>query len=145
MRVVISDDADERQQAYEQSHIRIWHTSAGLVTIEPRPAGAIVGEFPEASDTTIHVITAQNPGRQLSDDENNERQIRLWDRLREHSGVRVCLAEGGDPEWTHREASFAVVGLTDDEAQALGGEFDQEAVFAWRSDELVVLSCRYGS
>ncbi len=112
--------------------------------IEPRPAGSVSGEFPEASGTTIHVITAQNPGRQLSDDENSDRQIRLWDRLRERPNVRVWLAEGGDRDWIHREASFAVTGMTDDDAQSLGREFEQEAVFAWRADELVVLRCQDG-
>jgi hypothetical protein len=144
MRPVISDDPAERHRAYAASHVRIWHPSIGELVIEPRPDGAVVGEFPEASEVTVHVVTAQNPGRLLSDDSNAARQERLEARLRPQRFLEVWRAEGGDQQWVHREASFAIVGLTDDEARSLGREFEQEAVFAWRSDELVVLSCDTG-
>lgn len=141
---MISDDADERFRAYAQSQIRIEHPTAGLVVLRPQAAGTVRGAFPAAPDATIHVVTAHNPGRQLSDEENADRHAHLSRWLTERPDLTVWPAEGGDAEWAHREPSFAIVGLTGVEACALGREFEQEAVFAWCSHELLVLDCRSG-
>ena len=90
------------------------------------------------------MVTAHNPGRQLSDGENAERHDRLSRWLQERPYLSSWPAEGGDASWSHREESVAVVGITDADACALGRMFDQEAVFAWRPTELVVLSCQGG-
>ena len=55
--------------------------------------------------------------------------------------LTVWPATGGAIDESHTEESFAIVGLSDDEARALGREFEQEAVFAWRESEYVVLAC----
>jgi hypothetical protein len=142
--LVISDDADERFRAYTQSQIRIEHPTRGLVVVRPEPAGTARGAFPVPPDVTIHVVTAHNPGRQLSDEDNTDRHRQLSQWLTERPDLSVWPAEGGNAAGTHREASFAIVGLTDAEACALGREFDQEAVFAWRIQELLVLDCHGG-
>jgi hypothetical protein len=140
---VISDDPAERWMAYAEANIRIWHSTGELI-IRPELDGSVRGNFPEVLSTTVHVVTAQNPGRQVSEEENLDRHARLGDRLMQMEGVCVRRAVGGDVEWQHSELSYAIVGLTDAEAINLGREFQQEAVFAWRANELVVLSCKGG-
>jgi hypothetical protein len=140
MSAMISDDSGERWQAYTESQIRIWHPG-GVLVVRPEARGTVVGEFPEASGATIHVVTAHNPGRQLSDAENAVRHQWLEQRLGQVAGLTVWPAEGGDVLWRHRERSLALVGLADADVRALGVEFDQEAVFAWRPHELGLLEC----
>ena len=137
---MISDDPAQRWYAYTAAHIRIWHPS-GALHVEPRPDGSVTGAFPDTGGATVHLLTADNPGHEVPEEQNARGHARLGRWLAERPDLVVWTAEGGDASWTHRERSFAVVGLTDDEARALGQEFDQEAVFAWRPDALVVLSC----
>jgi hypothetical protein len=143
--VAISDDPAERFQAYAESHIWIGHPILGVLQVCPEASGIVVGEFPDPAGRTIHVLTAHNPGRQLSDAENVERHARLSQWLQRCPGLAAWPAEGGDARRSHCEESFAIVGMTDADACALATSFDQEAVFAWRPTELVVLSCQDGS
>lgn len=48
---------------------------------------------------------------------------------------------GGDLGWTHTEASFALIGVDEAYAKALGRDFGQDAIFEWTSTELSVLAC----
>lgn len=56
-------------------------------------------------------------------------------------GKTCFAANGGDVEWTHVEQGFAVIGMTDEEALALGRDFGQEAIYGWSPSTLTVLSC----
>ena len=138
---MISDRRAERDAAYSEAHIRVYHPQRGTLVIEPRPDAGVVGEFPNPDGWTIYIVTAHNPGRQLSDAENAARHQELARLLASRTDLTVWDAEGGDPAWQHREESLAVVGLTDEGARELGRTFEQEAVFAWRPRELVVLDC----
>ena len=140
--MAISDDRAERFQAYAESQIWIDHRTLGVLQVRPEAPGTVVGEFPDPTGRTIHVVTAHNPGRELSDADNAERHARLSQWLQRRPGLTAWQAEGGDARRSHCEESFAVVGMTDVDASALGRSFDQEAVFAWRPTELVVLSCQ---
>jgi hypothetical protein len=141
MGMAISSDRSERFGAYAESEIRIEHPIAGSLHVRPLRDGTTVGAFPEPTGSTIYVITAHNPGRHWSDAENAARHRQLQRRLAELRGVQLWPAVGGDVEWTHTEESIAVVGLTDEQAIALGADFEQEAVFAWTPQNLAVLPC----
>lgn len=141
MGMAISSDRSERFAAYAESEIRIEHPVAGSLHLRPLRDGTTVGAFPEPTGSKIHVITAHNPGRNLSDAENATRHRELQRRVAELCGVQSWPAVGGDVEWTHTEESVAVVGLTDEQAIALGRELEQEAVFAWTPQHLAVLPC----
>ena len=137
----ISSRRDERFQAYSSSHIRVEHPTWGALWVAPDASGRVEGEFPEDATVTVHVVTSHNPGHRLDDDENARRHERLAAWLQGRPDLRVWPATGGDELWKHTEASFAIIGLSDAEARALGREFEQEAVFAWRAECLEVLAC----
>ena len=103
-----------------------------------------MGEFPDAEGRTIYIVTAHNPGRLLSEAENKSRHEQLLAHLAARPDLTVWPAEGGDPEWRHREESVAIVGLTEGEARELGRAFDQESVFVWLPDALLVMDCDSG-
>jgi hypothetical protein len=89
----------------------------------------------------VHVITAWNPGderpsREENDVANEELLTELLSR-----GLNPCRAVGADPDSDHAEESWAVVGLSDEEACALGAAFGQVAVFRLASAGQVVLGC----
>ena len=141
---MISNERGERDAAYAQAHIRLQHPSAGWIVVEPRRDGQVAGEFPDAHGRTIYIVTAHNPGRLLSEAENESRHEQLMAHLAARAELTAWPAEGGDPEWRHSEESAAIVGLTDDEARELGRAFDQESVFVLRPDALLVLDCDSG-
>lgn len=87
-------------------------------------------------------MTAQNPGRALSDEDNADRQLELLAVVKAMPEVDAWPALGGDPTWVHTEESVAVVGLSDEEAVALARRFDQDAIFAWTPGQWWLLSCR---
>ena len=139
---MISEVFDERWQAYAGTHVRITHPSLGELEVQPFEAGTTVGSFPDDAHRTIHLMTAQNPARQLSDAENASRQAALVAQLSTNPSVEVWSAIGGDPTWSHTEDSVAIVGLTDDEAITLARRFDQYAIFAWTTTDWWLISCR---
>ena len=89
----------------------------------------------------VHVITAWNPGearptREENEKANSELQVRL--RV---EGLHPVRALGADPDSNHSEESWAVVGLSDNRARALGAEFGQVAVFRLADGAQTVLAC----
>ena len=89
----------------------------------------------------VHVITAWNPGderpsREENDDANERLLIELVSR-----GLNPCRAVGADPDSEHAEESWAVHGLSDDEARAIGAAFGQVAVFRLTATDQTVLAC----
>jgi len=89
----------------------------------------------------VHVLTAWNPGderpsREENDDANERLLIELVSR-----GLNPCRAVGADPDSEHAEESWAVHGLSDDEARAIGAAFGQVAVFRLTATDQTVLAC----
>lgn len=127
--------------AYTEAVVRVYLPDGVIVV---RPGGAIgmpTGRFPDAVGRTIHIITAHNPQGTLSSAlDNDSAHDRLLEAVRV-LGLAVWDAVGGDPTWTHTEASVSLVGLNDDDARELGAAYGQEAIFAWRPDAWLVLSC----
>lgn len=100
------------------------HLPDGPVVVGPRPlVPRSEIEVPAVGSTTIHVITADNPGGVDQHEETNAsvRAALLGDLDR--SGLTTFQARGGDLAWTHIEESVAVVGLSDDEALELGRQY----------------------
>ena len=97
--------------------------------------------FPDSAGGTVYVITAFNPAGEVAPQEANAAaQQRLEDRLHE-MGATYLAAAGGNPEWTHVEPSFAVMGMPEEDARTLGRGFGQDAIFGWSPTTLMVLSC----
>jgi hypothetical protein len=88
-----------------------------------------------AGDTWAY-ITACNPAsKELTANENNERQAQLRREL-EAGGYRIYEGEGigADPAWTP-EPSFLVLGISQEDALALGTRFGQNAIVVGTSAE----------
>jgi hypothetical protein len=138
---VISDSLEERWQAYVHTHVRVQHPRVGAIEVRPVSIGNVIGEFPDEAGRTIHVLTAHNPGRQLSVEDNNRRQSDLIRIVGERTHIEAWPALGGDPQWQHAEDSIAAVGMTDSEALELARRFDQDAIFSWTPQSWRLLSC----
>ena len=127
--------------AYVTAHVRVRTQAGSDLVVVPARRGRVTGVFPAPAGTTVHVITAHNPGGRVRAADVNEREHgRLLDAVR-GLGLEAWRAAGGDPQWEHVEESVAVLGLDDRQARELGTRFGQDAVFCWRRDELVVLAC----
>jgi Protein of unknown function (DUF3293) len=115
---------------------------AGTLRIKAAPLGKSHDiDFPGSAGGTVHVITAYNPAGTVAPDEaNTSAHERLTAKLQE-IGATYFAAAGGDVQWTHVEPSVAVIGMTDEDARALGREFGQDAIFGWSPTALVALSC----
>jgi hypothetical protein len=113
----------------------------GLVQIAPAPPGRAVGAFPDVPRDVLYVVTAFNPGGVVRQDPANQQAHTALTRRLETDHVTCWLAAGGDPGWTHTEAGFALVGVDEAYAKALGHDFGQDAIFEWTPTELSVLAC----
>ena len=112
-----------------------------LVSIEEKGLLVAVGESSVARDSVVHVITAWNPGDERpSRDENDKANGRLHQLLVDR-GLDPVRAVGADPDSDHLEESWAVVGLDDHEARAIGASFGQVAVFRISDGMQTVLAC----
>ncbi|MFM8973701.1 MAG: DUF3293 domain-containing protein [Actinomycetota bacterium] len=114
---------------------------ATVVTIEE--AGRLVpaAESALVRSGPVHVITAWNPGAErpsLADNRAADARLRAGLAAR---GLAPVRALGSDPASDHAEESWAVAGLDDDTARAVGAEFGQVAVFRLRDGVQTVLAC----
>lgn len=113
----------------------------GDVEIRPAPVSWTVGTFPEVEGHTIHIVTAYNPGGRAAPSAANEEAHRRLQAQVAATGLMWWPAAVADPTGTHVELSVAVAGLDDDGARTLGAAHGQEAIFAWRPNAWIVLSC----
>jgi len=132
----------DRWAAYRAAHIGIEVSGVGTIVVRPERPGVARGRFPVDDGSTVHVITAHNPGGVVTNDAVNDvAHAYLLALLGRREGLMTWPAVGGDPEWCHRETSVAVVGLTDEDACGIGRDLGQDAVFAWTPTALIVLAC----
>lgn len=112
-----------------------------LVSIED-DAGTLAPVTPSREeDEPIHVLTAWNPGEERpTPEENTSADSRLHSEL-VRRGLLPKRAIGADASSDHFEESWAVVGLNDDEARAIGAAFGQVAVFRIHGETQTVLAC----
>ena len=110
---------------------------AAHVVVEQMVAGQVVA----ADRGALHVITAWNPGDERpTADENDQRNALLHADLVAR-GFDPLPALGSDPASTHAEASWAVMGMSDADACALGAKYGQVAVFRITAERQTVLGC----
>ena len=98
-------------------------------------------DFCASRGVQIHVLTAWNPGDERPNIEINEawnEQLRAEISAR---GLEAIEALGSDPNSTHAEKSWAVVGMTDETAIELGRKYGQVAVFLITRARQWVLGC----
>ena len=114
---------------------------ATLVSLEEQGIMVLARKSVLVAAAVVHVKTAWNPG--------DERPTRAEygvanERLRVEPikrGLDPVRAVGADPDSDHFEDSWAVSGLSDDEARAIGAEFGQVAVFRLANGVQTVLAC----
>ena len=116
---------------------RAAHVVVEQMVVEQMVAGQVVA----ADRGVVHVITAWNPGDERpTADENDQRNVLLHADLVAR-GFDPLPALGSDPASTHAEASWAVVGMSDADACALGAKYGQVAVFRITAERQTVLGC----
>jgi Protein of unknown function (DUF3293) len=110
--------------------------------IVPTPPGTPVSAVEFPFDAAVHIVTAYNPdGRELPAAENEGRDRELAESLRAHPTVRTV---GSAPDGTMAEPGFAVHGLDDTAARALGRRFGQLAIYRWSFDALAIVDVATG-
>jgi len=101
----------------------------------PTAAGTLGGDV-------LHVITAWNPGSVGTGSRQNDIANRALKRQLEADGMKnVQRGVGRSPDGTHSEDSFIIGGLTRRRAAAIGGLFDQAAIFELDDTTLRVVRC----
>ena len=98
-------------------------------------------DFCASRGVQIHVITAWNPGDERPGSEINEARNELLRTDISASGLEVLEALGKDPNSTHAEKSWAVIGLDDSGAKELGRRYRQVAIFKISQARQTVLGC----
>ena len=98
-------------------------------------------DFCASRGVQIHVITAWNPGDERPSSEVNDTQNNQLLADISAMGIEALEALGSDPNSTHAEKSWAVIGLTDKTAIELGKKYGQVAVFRITESQQSVLGC----
>lgn len=90
-------------------------------------------------NTPVHVITACNPfGELLSDEDNKQRNQLLLNELCEFD-ITLKPVLGHSPSKHWQEQSFAIFGLTREQACEIGTKYDQKGIFELNNDKLLVI------
>ena len=121
-------------------HVRAQYLAASVEVAE----GAVLVPIAESSllrHGTVHVITAWNPGAARPTIAENEAANRELHRVLVERGFSPVHAVGREPDGTHCEDSWAVAGMPDDEARAIGARFGQDAIFRFAEGVQMVVAC----
>jgi hypothetical protein len=126
--------------------VRLWLATALLVrtggrtrNLDTIPAGAWAAAIaPLASPLTL--VTAWNPGGRMRATPVNRAANRRLQASLGAEGRAWCPALGRARDGSWAEPGFAVGGLTEAEAAALGAEWGQLAVYVVTDGEVIVLA-----
>jgi hypothetical protein len=111
----------------------------GTVTLVVGTAGhAEISSLPAVSLT---VVTAYNPGLERPGDDANRSANERLEHYLLQLGKTYHPAEGRSRDRSHSEPSFAVEGLSRDDARAVGRHFHQACVFYWEAGRGQLLWC----
>jgi hypothetical protein len=139
----VSEVPAELVEAYNRTQYLMQTENGEIVLRIGQPSKALAELIEAAAAEGGAFITAENPFSQpLTVDENKNRQ----DRLREDLAVLGALiidgaGQGEDPSWP-AEASYSAIGITRDQACALGIKYEQNAIVwidASGTGELILL------
>lgn len=114
---------------------------AAVVEVEEHGFLVPVAESALLRRGTVHVVTAWNPGDVRPSLEENHAANRRLHALLVSRGCEPVRAVGREPDGTHCEDSWAVAGLSDEEACEIGAAFGQDAVFRIDAGVQSVVSC----
>lgn len=132
---------DRALRVADYARARLWVRLDGRPTVlVPREPPTVRGVFPFDA-AVVHVVTASDPGAaRLTGPENRARHAALAAEVARR-GLTATETRTGAADGTHAETGLLVVGLSDDEARALGTRFAQDAVFRWDRESWSVLPC----
>lgn len=108
------------------------------ITVAGRPL--VVGRDALPWAALSYAITGWNPGRECSSADNDAANRRLRAELTEF-GVEYHAAVGSSPDGSWSEPGYAVVGITRDDAVALGRRYGQLAIYEIIEGHLLVVPC----
>jgi hypothetical protein len=132
--------------AYAGTIVQIVRPAEGdFVTVRGAAPGSRRGEirsWPWPSAEPVCILTAWDPGAERPGVEVNRRRGAELEAAARLRADRVLHTVGVDPSSTHREEGVATLGLSVDDAVALGTQYRQEAIFVWSPDAWSVVSCR---
>ena len=88
----------------------------------------------------FHIITAFNPKKILTEQENHIADTRLRTQL-EQDQIAHFRIIGCSADFTHQEASWGVVGISLGRAIEIGRQYGQNAIFEVLNGEVFVVNC----
>ena len=120
----------------------VWATV--LLEVEhPRP-GQTPTHVAEEHDAIVHVITAWNPSSTLVDEIRNAEADDLLRAELVALDAVLHRCTGSNPDGSWREEGWAIVGLTRDDALAVGRRYGQDAIYEATKDGLLIVWCDSG-
>jgi hypothetical protein len=136
------EPGEEPWEGFASAHTWI-HAEHGWWQLVPRPldAPAPAGGARLGFEVPCHVLTAYNPdGRAAAEADNRAaaRALRADHRLH---GLVVLPSLGGHPDGAWLEPGVAIIGLSRDQARALGRAYGQLAVYELDGTIRRVIAC----
>ena len=137
---------DDPWAAYAGTIVQIVRPSEGdFVTVRGAAPGSPpgqIGRWPWPSQEPVCILTAWDPGGERPGVEVNRHRGAVLESALRRRASRVLHAVGVDPSSRHREEGVATLGLSVDDAVALGVQYRQEAIFVWTPQAWSIVSCR---
>lgn len=139
----VSEVPAELIEAYKRTQYLMQTENGEIVLRIGEPSKALAELIEAAAAEGGAFITAENPfSQQLTADENKVRHDRLREDLAELGALIIDGAgQGEDPSWP-AETSYSAIGITRDQACALGIKYEQNAIVwidATGTGELILL------
>ena len=131
---------EQRWSEYANAHARLHLPDGSTLEAGPIQGATNQGTFADPAGRTIHVITADNPGRDVSAEVNMSAHRQLLERADELHWDYLH-AHGGDPAWTHVEACIAALGADLEDVLRVGRDFAQDAIFEWTPQQWSLVMC----
>ena len=92
----------------------------------------------------FHIITAYNPGKIISDEDNASADEELRRDL-ECRGLRYLRIKGYSPDQKHHEQGWMIEDITREQALEIGRRYGQNAIFEIEKGVLFVIGCLSGA
>ncbi|MDH3730315.1 MAG: DUF3293 domain-containing protein [Acidimicrobiia bacterium] len=110
----------------------------GTCVLHPQTIGDVGSSFPFRQ--AVHIVTAYNPGGEVSDAAANADRHRSLVEVARALGVETLETIGSAPDGSIPEPGLLIAGLARATAITLGHRFGQSAIYEWRHDALEILN-----